>query len=158
MEDNSLWWTLTAGGVQERCLAARGRDGKFPERTLQMSNTPVYTSQSTVKSIWQEYRIFGDRLEFDTQFGMMTIPFDHIEGVYISESEVKGLIKGDLHLKNFRPALKLDWANFLEHVVIDKREGYVHRVLFTPDDLEAFKSALDEALARHREKQVGGKD
>jgi hypothetical protein len=114
-----------------------------------MSDTPIYTSRSTVKSFWQEYHIYGDRLEFDTKFGLMTVPFEHIERVDVSESEVEGLLKGDLHLKNFRPALKLDWANFLEHVVIDKSEGLVRQVLFTPDDPEAFKSALDEALARY---------
>lgn len=117
-----------------------------------MSDAPVYTSKSTVKSIWQEYRIYGDRVEFDTKFGLMTVPFDHIERVDVSESEIEGLLKGDLHLKNFRPALKLDWANFLEHVVVDKSEGLVRQVLFTPDDIEAFKSALDEALARYRGK------
>jgi len=96
-----------------------------------MKKTPVYTSASTVKSFWQEYHIWDDRLEFATFFGKMTIPLDQIERVDVSESEVRGLIKGDLHLKGFRPALKLDWANFLEHVVIDKSEGLVRRVLFT---------------------------
>lgn len=119
-----------------------------------MSDTPIYKSKSTVKSLWQEYCIYDNRVEFDTLFGKMTVPFDHIEQVDVSESEVKGLFKGDLHLKNFRPALKLDWANFLEHVVLDKGEGYVRRVLFTPGDPEAFKSALDEALARYRERQT----
>ena len=118
-----------------------------------MSDTPIYTSKSTVKSLWQEYRIYEDRIEFDTLFGLLTVPFDHIEEVSVSESEVRGLFKGDLHLKNFRPALKLDWANFLEHVVLDKSKGYVRRVLFTPDDPEAFKNSLDEALARYREKK-----
>ena len=117
-----------------------------------MSDNQIYTAKSTVKSLWQEYRIYDDRVEFDTQFGLMTVPFDHIEQVEILGSDVKGLLQGDLRLKNFRPALKLDWANFLEHVVLDKSEGYVRRVLFTPDDLEAFKGALDEALARYREK------
>ncbi|MDD3642285.1 MAG: hypothetical protein PHQ19_02330 [Candidatus Krumholzibacteria bacterium] len=115
-----------------------------------MSDAPVYTSKSTVRSLWQEYRIYDDRVEFDTKFGMMTVPFDHIEGVEISESEVKGLLRGDLHLKGFRPALKLDWANFLEHVVLDKREGYVRRLLFTPDDLGAFTDALNKALEGYR--------
>ena len=116
-----------------------------------MSDDPIYTSKSTVKSIWQEYRIYGNRLEFDTQFGMMTVPFEHIEEVVILESDVKGLLQGDLRLKNFRPAIKLDWANFLEHVVLDKSKGHVKRLLFTPDDLDAFKNALDEALAQYRE-------
>lgn len=118
-----------------------------------MSGAPLYTSKSTVKSLWQEYRIFDDRVEFDTKFGMMTVPFAHIESVEISESEVKGLMRGDLHLKGFRPALKLDWANFVEHVVLDKSEGYVHRLLFTPDDLQAFTKALGEALDRYRRRE-----
>ena len=118
-----------------------------------MSDEAIYTSKSTVKSLWQEFRLYDDRIEFDTHFGMMTIPLAHIEQVDISESEVKGLLKGDLHLKNFRPALKLDWANFIEHVVLDKSKGYVRRVLFTPDDLDAFKSAVESTLDKYREKQ-----
>ena len=117
-----------------------------------MSDTPIYTSRSTVKSLWQEYRIYDDRVEFDTHLGKMTIPFDYIEQIEISESEVEGLVKGDLHLKGFRPALKLDWANFVEHVVLDKSKGHVKRVLFTPDDLSAFKGALEAALSSYRRK------
>jgi hypothetical protein len=117
-----------------------------------MGEEPIYTSKSTVKSIWQEYRVYSNRLELDTVFGKMTIPFEHVESVEISESEVKGLLRGDLHLKNFRPALKLDWANFVEHVVVDKSEGYVRRLLLTPDDPRAFKRALDRALEDFRAK------
>jgi hypothetical protein len=117
-----------------------------------MTNEPLLVSKSTVKSLWQEYRIFEDRVEFDTHFGMMTVPFAHIETVKVSESEVEGLLKGDLHLKGFRPALKLDWANFVEHVVLDKSEGHMHRLLFTPEDPEAFRDALDEALTRYRDR------
>jgi hypothetical protein len=116
-----------------------------------MSGALIYTSKSSVKSLWQEYRLYEDRLEFSTLFGHMTIPLEQVERVEVSESELKGLLKGDLHLKNFRPALKLDWANFVEHVVLDKSAGRIRRVLFTPDDPHAFKSALDEALARFRE-------
>lgn len=116
-----------------------------------MSENPIYISKCTVKSLWQEYRIYDNRVEFDTIYGKMTVPFECIESVYVSESEVKGLLRGDLHLKNFRPALKLDWANFIEHVVLDKSEGWVHRLLFTPDDPEAFKNALEKALAKYRQ-------
>lgn len=122
-----------------------------------MSETPLYTSSSSIKSLWQEYRVYEDRAEFDTLFGRMTIPFDQIERVDVSESEVKGLLKGNLHLKDFRPALKLDWANFLEHVVLDKREGRIRRVLFTPGDPAAFSAALDKALARYRGRSGGAR-
>src|SRR5215475_4858270 len=111
-----------------------------------MSDPLVYTSKSSVKSLWQEYRI-----EFSTLFGQLTIPFEQVESVEVSESDLKGLLKGDLKLKGFRPALKLDWANFVEHVVLDKSEGRVRRVLFTPDDPRAFKNALDQALTRFRQ-------
>ncbi len=129
-----------------------GYSGKGKDRKA-MSETPIYTSKSSIKSLWQAYRIYADRLEFDTLFGQMTIPFAQVERVDVAESDVKGLLKGNLQLKNFRPALKLDWANFLEHVVLDRSEGCLRRVLFTPDDPSAFKRALDEVLARFREKQ-----
>ena len=63
-------------------------------------------------------------------------------------SDLKELVtKGNLQLKDFRPALKLDWANFQEHVVLDKKtKGFVQRILFTPDDLEAFQRAFKEAF------------
>jgi len=123
-----------------------------------MSKKAIYTSICNVKSLWQEYRIYDNRVEFDTLFGKMTILLDHIERVDISESEVKGLLKGDLHLKNFRPALKLDWANFLEHVVLDKNEGFIRRVLFTPDDPAEFNKVLNAALTRYQKNQFGSKD
>jgi hypothetical protein len=122
-----------------------------------VKDEPIYVSRNTVKSLWQEYRIYTDRVEFDTHFGKMTIPFDHIETIDISESEVEGLLRGDLHLKDFRPALKIDWANFVEHVVLDKSQGLVKRVLFTPDDVHAFKRAMDDALARYRSERAGGR-
>ncbi len=115
-----------------------------------MSQTPIYVSKSTIKSLWQEYRIYDDHLEFDTHFGQMRIPFDEVDKAEVSESDVKGLLKGDLHLRHV-PALKLDWANFLEHVVIDKTTGLARHLLVTPDDPAAFVDALNAALARYRE-------
>jgi len=115
-----------------------------------MSDENLYVSKSTARSLWQEYRIYEDRLELDTRVGLMTIPFDHIEEIRVSESEVKGLLKGDLHLKDFRPALKLDWANFLEHIVIDKDSGSVKRILITPHNPIEFKHVLERALADYR--------
>ena len=120
-----------------------------------MDTDPIYVSESTARSIWQEYRIYSNRVEFDTHFGCMTIPFEHIETAEVSESEVKGLMKGDLHLKGFRPALKVDWANFVEHVVIDKSEGIIHRVLLTPENPEEFVRTLDEAVSRYIENNDG---
>lgn len=118
-----------------------------------MEEKPVYISKCSIRSLWQEYRIYPDHLEFDTIPGKMVINFDQIEKTTVSESEIKGLFHGDLHLKDFRPALKLDWANFTGHIVLDKSSGHIHRILFTPDDPRAFKTALDDAIRKYRDKK-----
>jgi hypothetical protein len=123
-----------------------------------MDDQPIYTSESTVKSLWQTYHVYEDHLAFDTLFGRMNIPFDNIERATVSESDVKGLLKGDLGLTNFRPALKLDWANFLEHIVVDKHKGTIRRILFTPKDPHAFNAALHDAMAQYRQRQGGSED
>jgi hypothetical protein len=106
----------------------------------------IYTSDSHAKSLWQKYTIYCDRVEFETLLGNLVVPFEQIEGVMVSESEIKGLMRGDLHLKNFKPALKLDWANFTEHLVLDKNTGHVKRMLFTPENPEEFKLMLLTAM------------
>ena len=111
-----------------------------------MTEKPIYTSKSTVKSLWQEYRIYKDRVEFSTHTGIISIPLDKIEGVEVNESDVKGLFKGDLKLKGFKPAIKLDWANFVEHVVLDKKGGHCKRFLFTPENPQEFKDVLNKLL------------
>ena len=108
---------------------------------------PVYVSPSTVRSLWQEYLIYTDRVEFKTLIGTLIVPLTEIEKVSVRESDVKGLLKGEMQLKGFRPALKLDWANFVEHVVVDKNAGKVRRILFTPQDPVEFKKKLDELLS-----------
>ncbi|HVG94043.1 MAG TPA: hypothetical protein VND21_06315, partial [Planctomycetota bacterium] len=85
-------------------------------------------------------------------FGTLRIPFEHVEAVEVLGSDLKALLRGDLRLKGFRPALKLDWANFTDHVVLDKSAGTVRRVLFAPEDPAAFRAALLDALARWRER------
>ncbi|NIP43145.1 MAG: hypothetical protein GWO41_02790 [candidate division Zixibacteria bacterium] len=116
-----------------------------------MDERPIYTSKSTFKSIWQEYRIYEDHLEFSTLFGVIKIPFDVIEKVEVKESDIKGLLKGDLQLKGFKPALKLDWANFQEHVALDRKEGFCRRFLFTPENPIEFKRILEHQLKKYKE-------
>ena len=115
-----------------------------------MSEEALYVSKSIAKSLWQEYRIYKDRVEFSTHFGNMIIPFDAIESVEVRESDIKGLFRGDLQLKGFKPALKLDWANFQEHVVLDKKSGFCRRFLFTPENPQEFKTVLEKHLREYQ--------
>lgn len=116
-----------------------------------MNDLPIYTSRSTVKSLWHEYRVYENRLELDSSVGLLVIPFEHVERVDVSESDVAGLLRGEVHLSDFQPALKLDWANFTEHVVLDEDSGRLRRVLFTPEDPAGFKKVLESALSDYRE-------
>ena len=115
-----------------------------------MNNTPLYVSAGTTRSIWQTYTIFSDHLELATHLGTINIPFDAIEEARVDDSDIKGLLHGNLKLRNFRPALKIDWANLTEHVVLDKSTGTMHRILFTPENPRAFVDALNQAMAAWR--------
>lgn len=115
---------------------------------------PRYTSPSTLRSLWQEYRIYDDHLELATHLGNLVIPFEVIERFEIRPSDLKELVlHGDLQLRGFRPALKVDWANFQEHVVVDRAEGWIRRILFTPEDPEGFRKAFDEAFAEFQRRR-----
>jgi hypothetical protein len=118
-----------------------------------MSDAPIYTSKCSAKSLWQEYRIYDDRVEFHTWFGPWVIPFDQVESVDISEP----LSKAVLHLrsdpKHWPRQIKLDLADLHEHVTLDKSEGLIRKVYFTPDEPSVFQNALQEAISRFREKQ-----
>lgn len=115
-----------------------------------MNSSAIYSSKSVVKSFWQTYHIFEDRLELHSLFGNIIVPFEKIERAVCEDSDVKGLFKGDLKLNNFRPALKLDWANLTEHIVIDKSDGLIHRILFTPDNPHEFILELEKALEKYK--------
>ena len=117
-----------------------------------MSDKAIYTSDSTIGSLWQKYEIFEDKVVFHTHLGDLEISFDNIAAVKASESDVKGLFTGTLELKSLVPALKIDWANFVEHVVIDKREGMIKRLLFTPENPAEFVSTLESALAKYKQR------
>ena len=54
-----------------------------------MNENALFTSKSTIKSLWQEYRIYRDHVEFGTHFGVISIPFDKIECIEVQESDEK---------------------------------------------------------------------
>jgi hypothetical protein len=118
-----------------------------------MNQEALYTSKCAAKSLWQEYRIFGDRVELGTLMGTLTVPFDQIEEIAVAHSFLQGV---RLHLRGLWPALKLDWVDLHEHVVLDKNTGLFRTIAFTPDDPEKFVAVLEEALTQYRQRQGGG--
>jgi hypothetical protein len=118
-----------------------------------MGGEALLTSGRTPGTLWQQYRIHDDHLELDTMFGRWTIPFADVEHAEVAEPALRSL----LHLR-FDPVLrgiKLDFADFVDHVSLDVRRGPLRRILFTPDDPVEFVRVLDAALARWRRASQG---
>jgi hypothetical protein len=100
------------------------------ESTLSfMNDTSLYKSKRTAKSLWQEYRIYGDRLELQSWllFHTIVVPVNEIQAVEVRPS---GLIWG----------VKLDNCNFCRHVLLIKKSGllFTKRIGFLPDDPDKF--------------------
>jgi hypothetical protein len=116
-----------------------------------MSQQTVYVSKCAAKSLWQEYRVYDNRVELGTLLGTVTVPFDQVEEVEVAGSVFRRLC---FQLRGLRPALKLDWADFHEHVVLDKSTGLFRYIAFTPDNPTEFVAALETALAQFRQRRT----
>jgi hypothetical protein len=96
-------------------------------------DTPLYKSRPTKKSIGNEYCIYTDRIELRCRF-----PFF---------SKTLVIKKDDLvSIELFKPpvirttfwALKLDLADFNEHVEIKRINGFFKQLRFTPENPKEF--------------------
>jgi hypothetical protein len=109
---------------------------------------PIYRSKPTAKSLWQEYRLFGDRIELDSiPWGTVRVPLEDVKAVSVRPPVVVfDVFRGDYGLGDLLRAPKLDMADLAEHVALEKT-GFWKQFRFTPDDPAAFKAAVDRALA-----------
>ena len=113
---------------------------------------PIYRTKPTAKSLWQEYRLYSDRIELDTiPWGTVRVPLDDVKAVSVRpQGVVFDLFRGDYGLGELLRAPKLDLADLSEHIALEKT-GFWKQFRFTPDDPAAFKQAVDGALVAHRE-------
>jgi hypothetical protein len=100
------------------------------ESTLSfMNDTSLYKSKRTAKSLWQQYRIYRDRIELQSWllFHTIVVPANEIQAVEVRPS---GPIWG----------VKLDSCNFCRHVLLIKKSGllFAKRIGFSPDDPDKF--------------------
>ena len=102
-----------------------------------MNNAPIYISKRTAKSLWQEYRIYLDRLELQSWllFHTIIVPVNEIQAV---EVRPPGPIWG----------VKLDNCNFCRHVLLIKKSGllFTKRIGFSPDAPEKFVAVCKSIL------------
>jgi len=113
--------------------------------------TPIYSSRPNAKSLWREYRLFPDRIELDSiPWGKINVPLDDVKSVQIRPPVVIfDVFRGDYGLGDILRAPKLDMADLAEHVALEKT-GFWKQFRFTPDDPQAFKAAVDQALSARR--------
>ena len=100
-----------------------------------MNGTPIYISKRTGRGLWQEYRIYRDRLELQSWclFHTIVIPANEIQAVEVRPS---GIIWG----------VKLDNCNFCRHVLLIRKSGLFKRIGFSPDDPEKFVAVCQSIM------------
>jgi hypothetical protein len=98
---------------------------------------PLYVSARSFKNLWQEYRIYPDRIELKSCVGRKVIPAGDILDVEVRPP----LVIGDIFRgKGFKDglALKLDLADACPHVAIHRKSGWFKHIRITPDDPDIF--------------------
>ena len=98
-----------------------------------MNGTPLYASKRTFKSLWQEYRIYRDRLELQAWVLLHTvvIPANEIQAVEVRPS----VFSGD---NGITWGVKIDNCDLNRHVLLTRKSGFLKRIGFTPDNPESF--------------------
>lgn len=117
---------------------------------------PRFVSRPTIKSVWQEYRIFGDRLELDMHvLGTVRVPLEDISAVSVRPAGVIfDLLRGDYGLKDLLRTLKLDLADLNEHITIEREKGVFRQFRLTPEDPAEFVRQVELAREARRAGQT----
>ncbi|MFC1637150.1 hypothetical protein ACFL5Z_20200 [Planctomycetota bacterium] len=108
---------------------------------------PLYVSRRMFRNLWQEYRIYTDRIELRSCVGRKVIRAEDIIDVEVRPP----LVIGDLfRCKGFARsfALKLDLADFFRHVAIHRRSGWIKHIRITPDDPDMFVSLCKSIMPK----------
>ncbi len=108
---------------------------------------PIYTSPRSSKSMWQEYRVYSDRIELHCKVALHTliIPADEILDLQIRPPLVfVDLFRGKGFVYAF--PLKIDGADGHRHVAIKRKSGFMKHIRFTPDDPDKFVDACKSIM------------
>jgi hypothetical protein len=106
-----------------------------------MNDSPIYTSKRTAKSLWQEYRIYRDRLELQCWIALHTfvIPANEIREIEVRPSVFSGR-------KGFIWGVKIDNCDLCRHVLLRRKSGILKRIGFSPDDPEKFVAVCQSIM------------
>lgn len=118
-----------------------------------MNETPIYISQPSFKNLWNEYRVYPDRLELKVHIYLRTfvIPLSKVVDISVSGPLALQLLKRDTYRGGL--PLKLDLTDFYNNVALRRSFGLMRQLRFTPDDPEAFVAACRQALEERTQKE-----
>jgi hypothetical protein len=106
------------------------------------SETPVYTSSATKKSMGNTYTVYPDRIELRCRFPFMwktlVVKKEDLVAIDVFKPPV---------IRTTWRALKLDLADLKAHVGLERKSGFFKQLRFTPEDPEAFVAKVREAFA-----------
>jgi hypothetical protein len=110
-----------------------------------MNTAPLHVSKRAAKSLWQQYRVYSDRLELQSWLLLRTLVIRRSEilAVEIRPSIFSGR-------KGFTWGIKIDFCDFCPHVLLTKRAGLLKRIGFSPDDPELFVEIWKSTLEASR--------
>jgi len=120
-------------------------------RLAVMNDTPLYASTRTVRNLWQQYRIYPDRLELQSWILLHTVvlPADEIQAVKVHPSVFGGWIGLTRGMKrDFRDmwGIKIDFCDLCPHVLLRKKSGIFNAIGFSPDEPEKFAEICKSIL------------
>ena len=102
--------------------------------------TPLYTSQRSLKNLWQRYHIYPDHLELQSWILLhtLTIPLTQIRTIQVRPPSFRApqLIWG----------AKLDNADFCTHILLTRTRGILKSIAFTPDHPDQFADICQSLL------------
>ena len=106
---------------------------------MENTDTPLYRSTPTKKSIGNEYSIYSDRIELRCRFPFLT------KTLVVKKDDLISIdiFKPPVIRTTFR-ALKLDLADLKEHVGIKRKNGFFKQLRFTLENPKEFVSKAKE--------------
>jgi hypothetical protein len=108
---------------------------------MQYTTVPLYVSTPTMKSLGNEYTIFEDKIDLRCRYlffnKIITVKKEDIVSIDVFRPPV---------IRTSFKALKLDLADFYEHVGITRKGGVFSQLRFTPEDPQKFVAAAKEVF------------
>ena len=102
---------------------------------------PIYVSRRTPAGLWQEYRVYSDRLELQSWilYHTVVIPAPEMLEIEVRPSVFTGR-------KGFTWGIKLDNSDLCRHVLVTRKTGCFKRLAFTPDNPDEFARICQSIL------------